>query len=294
MGFIEDEKIGGEEDAGGLAAGAHSGVEEGEKEAMIDNANMGGEEAGPGATIAAALIPAIFAIAGGGIRVDLVPDLRRGLGVEFLALAGGSIRGPCAEPFPFLLFVSGKEFGLLALEEAGESVFAEVIGLADEKGGLETGVGSEFRDGLEKASAEGKVFIQDLLLESDGVGGNDHGAIGIDAEKETGDEVGEAFSNPGTRFKEQRLVGEKGLGDMQGHLLLLGAILQAEDFLKESAPGEYTGHPLNELERGRVRFGLLVDDPDHLREGKQAEQYLRRATAVQSGSDLAEKLVNLE
>lgn len=120
----------------------------------------------------------------------------------------------------------------------GEACGAAIVGAAEHDGGLEGGVLLEGGYGLEELAADFEVFFTDLLLQGDGVAGDDKGSPGVDGVEESGDEVGEAFANAGSGLEEEGRVGFEGVGDGSGHVGLRGAVLEAEGFLEVAAGPE--------------------------------------------------------
>ncbi len=261
VGFVEDEEIAGEEDAGRFEGVGHSGADEGEKEAVVDDDEVGALEGGFGALVMAVFGGAVAAVAGGGIGVDPFPDGAHGGGGEFLAEAGFGVVGPLDDALEFVLLGGGEEiaFGGDGLAEAGG---AEVVGFSEKKGGAKIGAVLEAGNGGEQLAADREVAVEDLFLEGNGGGGDEERAFLSDGVDDAGEEVGEAFSDAGAGFEEERLGGLHAFGDGEGHFLLLGAVFEVEDLLEFAAGGEERFHLAAEVRRGGGG-AVFVLEADH-------------------------------
>ena len=76
------------------------------------------------------------------------------------------------------------------------------------------------------ALEEGDVFIDELFLQGDRVGGDDDDLAVDQAAKDSGDEVGVAFADACAGLDEEVGFGIHGLSDGAGHVELLGAGLE--------------------------------------------------------------------
>lgn len=238
VGFVEDDEVVGQEDAGFIAAGGHAGVDEGEEEAVVNDDAVCVLELLAGALVEAGGGVAVFTGTGGTVGIDGVPDIGEGLGREFLDDAVGACRGPFGEADEVVFFVVGEEVGLPALgvfKGVLESGGATVIAAPNHKGGLEFGVGMKFGEGFKEGVADFEILAADLFLKGDGMAGDNAGSRGANGVNETGDEVGEAFAHSGAGLEEEGFAGLEGIGDGEGHGVLLGAVVELEDGLEVPA-----------------------------------------------------------
>lgn len=217
VGFVEDDEVTREEEVTVLGEGFLVGGEEGEEEGVVHDHDIGFSDFAAGGLIPTVGAGAAFARgAGVGLAADHGPDAGGGGEGEVAegAVAGGL--GPFEELGEFGGFEGGEEvagFGEGAFEAGG----AEVVGAAFEEDGFE--VADEFLD-------DGDVFVDELLLEIDRVGGDDGFAFGVERAADGREEVGEGFADAGGGFDDQGLLFFEGDADEFGHALLLRAIFE--------------------------------------------------------------------
>ena len=217
MSFVEDDEVTREEEVAVFGKGFLIGGEEGEEEGVVHDHDIGFSDLAAGGLIPTVGAGAAFAGgAGVGFAANHGPDAGGGGEGEVAegAVAGGL--GPLEELGEFGGFEGGEEvagFGEGAFEAGG----AEVVGAAFEENGFE--VADEFLD-------DGDVFVDELLLEIDGVGGDDGFAFGVESAADGGEEVGEGFADAGGGFDDERLLFFQGDADEFGHALLLRAIFE--------------------------------------------------------------------
>ena len=215
--FVEDDEVTREEEVAILGEGFLIGGEEGEEEGVVHDHDIGLGDLAAGGLIPTVGAGAAFARgAGVGLAADHGPDAGGGGEGEVAegAVAGGL--GPFEELREFGGFEGGEEvagFGEGAFEAGG----AEVVGAAFQEDGFE--VADEFLD-------DGDVFVDELLLEVDGVSGDDGFAFGVESAADGGEEVGEGFADAGGGFDDERLLFFQGDADEFGHALLLRAIFE--------------------------------------------------------------------
>ena len=105
--------------------------------------------------------------------------------LEFLEEAVRGFDGPVDDALEVVVEGALEQIGA-GLEGAGEALGAEVVGAADEDGGEEISERFKVGNGAEEGAADFEVFFENLLLEGDGVGGDDEGALGFLGEKKAG------------------------------------------------------------------------------------------------------------
>lgn len=93
----------------------------------------------------------------------------------------------------------------------------------------------QFRDGFKERAADFEILVSNLLLQGDGMAGNDAGAFSRDGVDKSGDEVGEAFTDAGAGFEEEGFAGFEGIGNRERHGVLLGSVVELEDSLQVTA-----------------------------------------------------------
>lgn len=215
--FVEDDEVSGEEEVTVFGEGFFVGGKESEEERVVHDHDIGFGDFAAGGLIPAVGAGTAFARgAGVGLAADHGPDASGGGEGE---VAEGAVAGglrPLEEFGEFGGFEGGEEvagFGKGAFEAGG----AEVVGAAFEEDGFE--VADEFLD-------DGDVFVDELLLEVDGVGGDDGFAFRVEGAADGGEEVGEGFADAGGGFDDQGLLFFQGDADEFGHALLLRAIFE--------------------------------------------------------------------
>ena len=117
-----------------------------------------------------------------------------------------------------LSFCLVKEVGGL-LQRAAESCFAEVIGASLEQSGGELTV--------QRTGNCRDILVKELLLEVDGVGGDDCLAVMLQRKTDARYEVGERFAYTCTGFCQQSRIRFQCAGYGTGHFLLLRTELEA-------------------------------------------------------------------
>lgn len=65
------------------------------------------------------------------------------------------------------------------------------------------------------------ILVDELLLEGDGIGADDHFLFGLAGKVDCGDQIGETLADSGSRLDGQMMGISKGLLDGQSHLNLL-------------------------------------------------------------------------
>jgi hypothetical protein len=93
----------------------------------------------------------------------------------------------------------------------------------------------KFGEGFKEGVADFEILAADLFLKGDGMAGDNAGSCGANGVNETGDEVGEAFAHSGAGLEEEGFSGLEGIGDGEGHGVLLGAVVELEDGLEVPA-----------------------------------------------------------
>lgn len=83
-----------------------------------------------------------------------------------------------------------------------------------------------------------QVFLHQLLLQIDGVGGNHRLLLATNGKQNGRDQVGKTFTDTGAGLHQQMTPILKGRGHGHGHLLLLGAVLEVAGPGKQSALGK--------------------------------------------------------
>ena len=101
------------------------------------------------------------------------------------------------------------------------------------------------------------VLRHDLLLQVDGVGGNDDAAVLLQREAERGQEVGQRLPGAGARLGHEVLLLVEGLGDGPHHRHLLGAVLEAAEDAGEGACRTKERRKQVRVELVRLRAGRL-------------------------------------
>ena len=217
VGFVEDDEVTREEEVAVFGEGFLVRGEEGEEERVVHDHDIGFGDLAAGGLIPAVGAGAAFARgAGVGLAADHGPDAGGGGEGEVAEGAVASGLGPLEEFGEFGGFEGGEEVAGFS-EGAFEAGGAEVVGAAFEEDGFE--VADELLD-------DGDVFVDELLLEIDGVGGDDGFAFGVEGAADGGEEVGEGFADAGGGFDDQGLLFFQGNADEFGHALLLRAIFE--------------------------------------------------------------------
>lgn len=91
--------------------------------------------------------------------------------------------------------------------------------------------------GGQGAVEQGDVFGDELLLEVDGVGGDDHACPSADRSVDGREEVGETLPHARPGLDHEVSPGGEGFFDGLGHGQLLGAVLVAGEFAGDGALG---------------------------------------------------------
>src|SRR5690606_5307797 len=100
------------------------------------------------------------------------------------------------------------------------------------------GAVAEAGNGGKQLAADREVTVENLFLEGNGGGGDEERAFLGDGVDDAGEEIGEAFSDPGAGFEQDRLFGLHAFRDGEGHFFLLRSMLEVEDLLEFAAGGE--------------------------------------------------------
>ena len=91
--------------------------------------------------------------------------------------------------------------------------------------------------------------------------GNDGFFLTAHGVKDGGREIGEALADAGAGFDDEMFAAGEGIGDGDGHLLLLRAVFEIAGF-RENAAGRKEGFDLFD-EVGVGAGGLGISDGDH-------------------------------
>ncbi len=188
---------------------------------MVDDEDAGVLQLLAGVHVVAGFVEgAAFAGAVAVFGADGGPDVGVGLFFEFLegAVADAVVVGGLGEGFELAGFGGVEE--VVALSGSLEAEEAEVVGAAFDEDGVELGA--------EHGLYVGKVFVKELFLEGDGVGGDDGAGVAFLGGEKGGDEVGVAFADAGAGFDGEVMWGGGGFGDGVCHFLLLGAVVVGE------------------------------------------------------------------
>ena len=113
--------------------------------------------------------------------------------------------GPGGDALEFLVVGRGKQF-VAALEGVREPGGAKVVGLADQKGRLEFGVGAELVHRFEQTPAQRQVLGLDLFLQRNRVSGDNHLPRLVHRVEDARHEVGQTLADAGAGFKEQNFI----------------------------------------------------------------------------------------
>ena len=160
--------------------------------------------------------------------------------------------GPFGDTLQFRVLARGNQF-LFVAQRVGETGGAQVVALADEDRGAEIGVAADRVVAGEDFAAKGQVLAVELLLQRDGVGGDDQLPVLVDGLDDAGEQVGEGFANAGAGLEEQGIIGGLSGGDRPGHGFLLRAVLQLELVCQDAVLGK---QDRGQLRRARWRGGL--------------------------------------
>lgn len=83
------------------------------------------------------------------------------------------------------------------------------------------------------------IFLDQLFLEIDGVGGDDDPLLVAQTPEGGGEEVGEGFADAGTGLDNGDALLVEGFGYGKGHARLFGAVFVAFRFSASTPPGAY-------------------------------------------------------
>ena len=179
-------------------------------------------------------------------------------------LAGGR---PLGEADELRLRVVFEKFGLLGrlsvLDRVAKAGGAAVVAFADHERGFELSIALELGHGIEQLAANFEVFAADLLLQGDGMTGDDEWSLGIDRVDQPRHEVGEAFTDASAGFEEQRLIGLQRLRGAQRHGRLLGAVVEPEHSLQVPAFLENRLYERDEVAWCDGGASCVFDESDH-------------------------------
>ncbi len=84
---------------------------------------------------------------------------------------------------------------------------------------------------------ERNVFLEQLLLKADRVGGDDHLFLRVDRRHDRRDKIGEALADAGAGLDHQMVSLVDGKGDRFGHLELFGPVLVVRQSARDRAVG---------------------------------------------------------
>jgi len=217
--FVHHEALEGGEDGGGAVAGLLAQGHVGHEEGVVHHEDVGAGRLAPGtveeaAGVEGALDPAALVRLAG----HLLPGFGLGDEGEVAAASLGGMLAPGDDRLQFSgSRVVGEEGGLAF--DAGQFPEAEVVGapLHEDRPELDPGVALE----------KGDVFLDELFLEVDGVGGDDDPLLVADGPKDRRHQVGEGFAGAGAGLDDRHPVIVEGFGDGKGHPELLVPVLVA-------------------------------------------------------------------
>ena len=185
MRFVEHQEIVRPKHAATATIFAGAGSDVREEQGVVDDDDVGIGDTGPSFLVEAGGMVTVFAGARGGVRVDPFPDFGSGRGSELVAqamLAGG---GPLGDALQFRVLAGGNQF-LFVAQGVGETGGAEVVAFAHEDRGTKVGVTADGVVAGEHLATERKVLAIELLLERDGVGGDNQLAVLVDGLDDAG------------------------------------------------------------------------------------------------------------
>jgi len=246
MGLVEDDHVVVGQDAHLVSPQGQVGEEQG----VVDDQDLGVLDAPAGLVVEA--LPIVGTLASHAIAVlagHLVPDGRQGAEVEIRPRAVVGALGPAGNLAELLELGLAREEAGRALQRVSHPPPAEVIAAPlDQHGGeLQRDHAVEERD----------VLVDQLLLEADRVGGDDHsewGGVLFPGSRRGQDrrhQIGETLAHPGARLDHQVLRFTDRPAHGLGHGELLGAVFvvlqpggdtafRAEDFSGCDHPIEVT------------------------------------------------------
>ena len=115
---------------------------------------------------------------------------------------------------------------------------AQVVTPAYQQRDLEVAVGLQFGYVIKEPPAKRDVVLFELLLERDGMRGDNERAFFGDGLQDARYEVGQALANTRPCLEDKRRVHGHGAGDGLCHALLLRAVLQPERLAQPTVGGE--------------------------------------------------------
>ena len=105
---------------------------------------------------------------------------------------------------------------------------------------------------------ERNVFEHELLLQRDGVGGNNRLLFCANRVERSGDQIRERLADPRARLDHKMRAGFESPRDGSGHALLLGPVFKSSPLRKPAGLGENLLH-LELKRRGRGSIEILAD-----------------------------------
>ena len=168
------------------------------------------------------LMPARFGRTQAAFRADLRPDLGVRFDFKVRETAVLGCLGPFVNARQFLGLGGGEQIAALLhglLEPAG----AEIIRAAFQHGITEP---DGLRQRAQHLGEHGQILFRELLLQVDGMRGNDGFFLLRHGEEDGGNEIGEGFAHAGAGFDGEVFAILQGARDGHGHLLLLRAELE--------------------------------------------------------------------
>jgi hypothetical protein len=201
---------------------------------VVEHQHIGGEHAAARALVETRL-PAVlheiglkaaqFRRAEAALGADLLPDFGVRLQVEIRQAAVAGFFRPLVDAQQLLFIGGGEEFARLG-QGAGQAAGAKIILAALEHGEIEFD--------RHDAGQHRQVLFDELLLQIDGVGGNDRLLPGRRGEQDGRDQVSQAFADARASLDHQMFAALQSLGHGHGHLLLLRAVLEVPGFGENS------------------------------------------------------------
>ena len=198
---------------------------------MVDDDEIGGAHAGPGALVKTFSAVAVLARTRRGVGVDGVPHLGTRRRPEIMAQSGSGRFGPLGDPLEFVVIGIPKKCRAIS-EGVAQARRAQVVRFPDEHGRLEFRVSGERGCRFKKSAALGEVARLELFLQGNRVRGDDQLARGVDRVNEARHEVGERFTDARAGFKEERCVVLHRRGHGAGHGFLLRPMIEGETGLQ--------------------------------------------------------------
>ena len=244
MGLVEDYEVVLEKDTA-LGIGLDS-VEQSEEQGVVEHQHIGPENLLAGALKETdrpqlgliTLETTFLGSAQPALGANVLPDLGIGFHREVTqrTILGGAT--PLFDPTQLGRFRRGKE-RITLLHGLAQAAGAQVIGapLQHRKTEIDR----------EHLLQDGQVFLHQLLLQINSVGGDHRLLLAPNGKKNRRNQIRKTFTNTGTSLHKQMLAVLKRRGDSHGHLLLLRAILKVAGPRKQSALGKDLPNRLNPI-----------------------------------------------